>query len=397
MSVTRTRPRFIAALALLLVMAVLWSSCGDDDSLNATSTPRAGASSVASTTAERAAFKVGIVQSLTGAGAVYGKTVIEGMKLAIDEVNASSDLDVDLVPIVIDDKSTPAGAADAVKQLVSDQAGAILGPTLSGAAPDAHKLAQDASIPVLASTTTGPGITDVGDYIFRIALAEAVVVPSVIEHVSKDTQLKQAVLIIDSTDAFSKLSAAAMRTGMANVNGKVSVEIDLAQTDLATALAGLKGQSVDAFLITPLVEKSGPAAAAVRAAGFTQPIIGGNSFNTLDVARLAGPAAIEGAYVGAAWNPGVDSKASQAFVAAYTKKYGRAPDLFAAQGYATIEVLADGLRRAKSTDHAKLRTALAATANLETPLGKLSISKTREAVHPSVLQRYKGSQLTVVK
>jgi branched-chain amino acid transport system substrate-binding protein len=225
------------------------------------------------------------------------------------------------------------------------------------------------------------------------------VVPHTLAYVSRQTPLRTAVLFLDSTDAFSVGSSDAMRKGLGAVNGSVVAQVDVSQeTDLAAVLEGLSRGivAIDAFLVTPLVGQSAEIVNAIRAAGFAQPIVGGNSFNTLDIARLTG-AAIEGAYVGAAWNPVLSSPRSRGFVDAYVQAYGAPPDQFAAQGYSSVYILADAARRAGSTDAAALRDALAATNDLDTPLGSLSMSPTRDALHAPVVQRYADGALTVVE
>ncbi len=297
---------------------------------------------------------------------------------------------------VADDQSTAAASTAAFADLVARDVDVLIGPTLSNVASEDHRLAQRAGIPVIGVTTTAAGITDTGDYVFRLALPEAVVVPAAIARVAQQAPIKQAVLIVDGNDAFSLSSAVAMRAGLTAAGGSMLAEIDVAKTDIAAELGRLQGQSFDAFLVTPLVDTAAAALKAIRSAGFQQVVIGGNSFNTLDIARLAGPAA-EGAYVGAAWNPGVSSATSRAFVQAYTQAYGHAPDQFAAQGYTTIYVLADAIRRPGPDNRAAIRDALAATRDLDTPLGVLSISGKREAVHTSVVQQYRNGRLAVIE
>lgn len=343
-------------------------------------------------------FSVGIVQSLTGVAAVYGKTVARGMELAIKEINASeSEPRLRIHYTVVDDESAVEKGREAFASFVESRVAAILGPTLSSVALEAHPLAQKASIPVISPTTTAEGITDAGDYVFRVALTEAVVVPVVVDVAEKESPFERAVLFLDSSDAFSRSSADAMRKGIAAAGAKIVAEVDLARDSAATAkLSVLKGVAFDGFLVTPLVEKSAEILKALRAAGFSQIVVGGNSFNTLDIARLAGDA-VEGTYVGAAWNPNIALPASQRFVQLYRGAYGEAPDLFAAQGYASVYVLADAVRRARSIEASAVRAALAATKDLETPLGALSFDDKRDAVHSPVVQRYRGGKLVVVQ
>jgi len=338
--------------------------------------------------------EVGVVQSLSGPASIYGKSVVQGIELAVDEINESDD-GVKMSIMLADDGSGVDAGKAAFETLTGRGVAAIIGPTLSNVALEAMPVAQQASVPVLGATTTAQGITDVGDYIFRVALTEAVVVPATIARVHEDVPIELAALVFDSTDAFSRSSADAMRKGIADIGATIGAEVDVSQTDLASAFPDLHSKPLNAFLVTPLVDKSVEILKAIRGDGFGQIVIGGNSFNTLGIADAAGPA-VEGAYVGAAWNPGVESAASKRFVDAYTEKYGMAPDLFAAQGYSSVYLLLDGLMRAGTTEHAALRDALAAIKDVETPLGSVTISANREAVHEPVIQRYDAGKLVVL-
>jgi branched-chain amino acid transport system substrate-binding protein len=349
--------------------------------------------------AARQQVTLGVAQSLTGAAGVYGKTIVEGIQLAAREINESPASGVHIDLAVLDDASTVEGARAAFATLVAQEVTAVIGPTLSNGAPEAHRLAQAAAIPALGATTTAAGITDTGDYVFRVALPEAVVVPAVVDFVAKRMALRESILIFESADAFSRSSADAMRAGLTAVGASAPLEIDITQTpDVASLLASLRLlRPVDAVLITPLVEKSAEIVKAVRGAGFAQQIIGGNSFNTQSIVQLSANG-VEGAYVGAAWTPGVSTAASRRFVEAYKQAYGgREPDLFAAQGYASVQLLADAVRRAGSSDRAAIRDALASTDKLETVLGVLTMSPKREAVHAPVVQQYRVGVLTAVQ
>ncbi|MPZ22937.1 MAG: ABC transporter substrate-binding protein [Dehalococcoidia bacterium] len=338
--------------------------------------------------------ELGVVQSQVGAGAAYGQPAARGIELAVDEINAAGNLAITLD--VLDDQSTVEGGQAAFTTLVDNGVTAIIGPTLTNGAVEAQTIAQENGVPVVSATTTGQGITDTGDYIFRVALTEEIVVPATIEFVSGQQPLDGIVLFLDSNDAFSRSSADAMRAGIAAVGGTVTNEIDLASAgDLSAALAELDGGAIDAFLVTPLVDESATILAALRDAGFEQTVIGGNSLNTLEIAELSG-GAVEDAYVGAAWNPGVSAPGAQEFVEAYTSAYGSTPDQFAAQGYASVYILIDAITRAGGTDAGDLRDALAATTDLDTILGTLSMSEGRDALHAPVVQQYEDGRLVVV-
>jgi branched-chain amino acid transport system substrate-binding protein len=374
------------ALLALLSASILFTSCSDRDD-----------SPVAVPSPETLSLDIGVVQSLTGAGGVYGASVVKGIDLAIKEVNeAAGSPALRVSQDVRDDASNPETGRAAFQTFADRKVDAVIGPTLSTVALEAVKAAQDASVPVLGATVTAAGITELGDYVFRIALTEAVVVPATLEAISKKVPLHDAVLILNSGEAFSRSSADAMRRGMAAIGGRLVAEIDTKESDLHVALAALDANGIDAFLVTPLVDESVSILKTIREQGFGQTVVGGNGFNTPDIGRLAG-SAIEGAYAGAAWNPADPSASSKRFVEAYTKEYREAPDLYAAQGYTAVQVLVDAVRRAGSTDAASVRAALADTKDVDTPLGRLSMSPERNAVHAPVVQQFRDGKLTVVQ
>jgi branched-chain amino acid transport system substrate-binding protein len=374
----------IALFSLLaLVFSAACSSGGDNDA--ATATP------------EPLTLSLGVVQSQTGAAAIYGKTAINGIELAIKQhEDANLQFDVTLV----DDLSTADGGIAAFNKLATQKVNAIIGPTLSGTAQAAFKVAQEKGIPSIGATTTADGITNAGDQIFRTALAESTVVPPVIAYVNSKTPIKNAVLILDSTDAFSTSSAEAMRKGIQAINGKIALTFDAAAdrgcTSCLAYVLSTSPTQPDAILVTPLINQAGAIVKTIRDAGYDQPIIGGNSFNTLDMVAASGDA-VNGAYVGAAWNPGVDSAASKKFVADYTAAYGTAPDLYAAQGYAAVEVLVAAAKQAGSTDNAALRAALASAKDVPTIFGAISMNSTREAEYAPVVQQFQDGKLVVIR
>ena len=313
----------LARLAAVTLLFFGLAACSSDDD-PAPSTGTTGSAR------QNIDIELGVVQSLSGTAQVYGESVVKGIELAVKEINPSGEVQITVE--TKDDKSEVQTGVDAVKSFGDSDVTAIIGPTLSNVALEAMKAAQEAGVPILGATTTAAGITDIDDYVFRIALTEAVVVPAMIERVSGDEQIEDAVLIFDSSDAFSSSSADAMRTGIEKIGASISAEIDTDVDDLEARMASLDKATIDAFLVTPLVDASAEIVKAIRAAGFEQPIVGGNSFNTLSIATMAG-ADIDGAYVGAAWNPGLQAEASKRFVAAYEKEYGSAPDQFAAHAF----------------------------------------------------------------
>jgi len=124
--------------------------------------------------------KIGFVLSMTGAAAVYGSTQINGAKMAVDEINAAAGKDgLRIVALFEDDASTPQQGINVFNKFIkADNVALLIGPTLSNTAQVTDRIAQQEGVPVLAVSNTVKGLTDIGDYIFRDSLTEAVVIPN---------------------------------------------------------------------------------------------------------------------------------------------------------------------------------------------------------------------------
>ena len=100
--------------------------------------------------------------------------------------------------------------------------------------------------------------------------------------------------------------------------------------------------------------------------------------------------------VGAAWNSASANPLSQQFMTNYKAKFNNEPDQFAAQAYAGVGIVAEGLKKANTTtDRAALRDGLAQIKGLNTLLGTFSFTEGRDADHPAVVQVVKDGAFAV--
>ena len=100
--------------------------------------------------------------------------------------------------------------------------------------------------------------------------------------------------------------------------------------------------------------------------------------------------------MGAAWNSASTNPLSQAFIKNYKAKYSNDPDQFAAQAYAGVYIMAEGLKKANTTsDRKALRDGLGQVKDFPTLLGSFSFTPERDANHQAVVQVVKDGQFAV--
>lgn len=344
--------------------------------------------------ASKKPIKIGAVFILSGNNAGYGQAQKPGVELAVEAINKAGGIDGQPIEVIFEDsQGNPDEAVKAVRKLIDkDQVVAVIGPTLSTEMQKAGPIANEAGVPILGVSTTANGITDIGKYVFRNSLPEANVLPLTTRKAMAKHNLKNVALMWAANDAVSvggynifkqEIPAAGM-----NLVDEASFQVK--DTDFSAQLTKVLAKKPDALFISSLYQEAALLMVQARKAGFTGPFIGGNGFNSPALMDVAKDAA-EGAIVGSPWYPGADSKIVKDFVAAYTAKAGKAPDQFAAQAYDGMSLIGEALKTAKSTDHDKVRDALAAIKNFEGVTGKFSFDEKRNpAMTPYILTVQNG-------
>lgn len=396
--------------AVLLVLALLAAACGGggaEDAAEATATDMAadGDATTQPEASDAAAsgdcsldepVPVGVVFSQTAGAAVYGATQLNGVRLAADQLNAEGGITYEL--IVEDDASDPAQGITAFEKLINqDNVSVIIGPTLSNTAFSTDPIAQDAGVPVLGVSNTAEGVTDIGDFVFRDSLTEGQVIPQTVAVAKDELGLQKVAVLYGDDDAFTQSGYDVFAQALEDNGIEVSTTQTFAKgdTDFSAQLTEARKTDPDALVVSALAEEAALILSQAADLGLDVPVIGGNGFNSPALISNAGDAA-EGTIVGAAWNSAAENPETADFISAYEEAVGGAPDQFAAQAYAGMNIVAEAVRTACSADPAEIRDAMAGISGLPTVLGDFSFTESRDADHPAVVQIVRDGEFQVL-
>ena len=308
---------------------------------------------------------VGAIEILTGPSAAYGIAIRGGLELALDEVNKAGILGGRFINLTVEDSAgNKDQAINAARKLIGrDHVALVIGPTLSNEMFAVGPVVNERKIPIVGTSTTAVGITDIGPWVFRTSLPESDVIPVTLNY-AKGRGVKTIALMYANDDAFSKsgfdtMKAASEQAGLTVLTIESFGSKD---TDFSAQLTKIKGMKPDAVGISALVEPVAGVLLQARQLGFGKEtlFIGGNGSNSPKLGEIAGPAA-DGLIVGSPWFVGKDTPANQAFVTKFQAKYNKPPDQFAAQAYDTMHIVAAAIDRAGGTDNDKLQKALLET------------------------------------
>ncbi|MFC5997430.1 ABC transporter substrate-binding protein [Quadrisphaera sp. GCM10027208] len=340
---------------------------------------------------------VGAVLSLTGAAAHYGESQRNALELAAQQLNERGGVTYDLT--VEDDQTDPRQGITVFEQFASqDDVSVIIGPTLSNAAMQTNPVAQEEGVPVLGISNTAAGITDIGDYIFRDSLTEDAVIPQTVAQAKETLGLEQVVVMYSNDDAFTESGYDAFAAALEDNGIEIAETITFSKsdTDFRALLTQAREHDPDAIVVSALIEAAIPLVTQAREIGIDVPIIGGNGFNSPALMEGAGEAA-EGVVVGAAWNSASANPLNQEFIEAYSEEYGTPPDQFAAQAYAGLNLIDTAVRAGCSGERDDIKEQLGQLKDVPTVLGDFSITETRDAEHPAVVQIVENGEFAVLE
>ena len=342
------------------------------------------------------AAKIGFTAALTGGAAAYGKSEEEGVRLAVEEINKKGDFPIDL--LVEDTKAVPADSMNATKKLIQEKVSLIIGPMTSNEAKAAGPIIQNAKVPSLEISVTAENITDIGDCIFRNSVPESKNIPQTVKKTHKLLGYKTAAILY-AHDNEQHVTAQKYFQKTMEEEGVQVIDVETfgsKDSEYSAQLTNIQHKAPDVIVVCSYYQEGSRILKKMREMGMDQPVLGDNGFVSPELGKMAGAAA-DNVYVSSMWSADRKDEKVQKFVENYTKAYGRAPDQFAASAYDGVYMAMDAMQRAgTTTDHKKIRDALAQMKNFKGVCGTFSFDEKRDPVVDLILMKMQDGKFGVV-
>ncbi len=330
---------------------------------------------------------VGEFASLTGGSASFGQSSHKGTQLAIDELNAAGGLLGKKLRLITEDDQSLAGQpATIVRKLITqDKAIAILGEVASSKSLEAAPICQQSKIPMISPASTNPKVTEVGDYIFRICFIDPFQ-GTVMSKFALEKGYKKIALLTDVKQDYSVgLSEFFVKHYAANGGSIVKDQkYSTGDKDFKAQLTSIKTTKPDAIFVPGYYGEVALIAKQAKQLGIKAPLLGGDGWVGDSLLKVAGNS-LDGSFFSSHFSSEDKTTAVQDFVAKYKAKYGQAPDDMGALGYDSAMILADAIKRAGTTESAKLREAIAATKDYKGITGAITLDEKRNASKSAVI------------
>ena len=347
-------------------------------------------------------IKVGANFEMTGNVANYGSATLDGLKLAIDEVNEAGGVDGKKITLVTaDNKSEASEAVNAATKLISDdKVSVIVGPAVTANVIAESQVATDNKVPVIAPDGTSPDVTvengKTKPFIFRSCFIDPQQGTVMAKFASENLKAKTAVIYVDNSTDYSKSLGKVFKEKFEAAGGKVVMEeAFLAKDqDFKATLTKLKTANADILFVPAYYEEVGKIVKQARELGMTMPILGTDGWDDPKVADIAGADALNNTFFSTHYSD--KDEEVRGFVDAFHQKYGHAPNVFAALGYDAGKMLIDAIRRAGSADPEKIRQAIEDTKDLKVGTGTITMDKNHNPIKQAVILENKGGDRVMV-
>lgn len=349
-------------------------------------------------------IKIGVNQPLTGPFAASGTYIVDGAKLAVEEINAGGGVLGDQLELVIEDnKSNPTEAAAVAEKLIeSDKVPVMMGAWGSSLTLAVMPKLMQYGVPMLVETSSSSKITKQGNpYVFRISPPSWVEAQLFQKYLPQLGIKKVDFLAINNDWGRGTVSDFSKSFADNGIAVGLTEMMDQGTLDLSAQLSKIKASDADTIIITTAVEQLTLVLKQAAALGINKKIVTtGGSQNPDQLIEQAGSAANDTTHMVffAPWTPekSPHPDKAQAFIDAWAKAgHSKAGLTESYRGYDGIYVIKAAIEKAGAAERKAITEAFW---NVEVPTlnGTVTFTKDGPAGQESGQYMTNGTLIKIV-
>ncbi|MFN7154000.1 MAG: ABC transporter substrate-binding protein [Acidovorax sp.] len=269
--------------------------------------------------------RIGVVGPFTGPSADFGVPMLNGIKLAVDEINAVGGyLGRPLELVVKDDTANPDEGRKVSQDLLKEKVVAAIGFCNTGVAMKAIDLFQDAKTPLIVPCSSGTAVTakypPADSYIFRVQARDALQAPFMVDDILKRGWDKVAIFADTTGYGEGGYNDVVAALAAKNLKPVYASRFALGVKDLSAELTAARNAGANVVFSYTVGPENAVIANGKKALGWKVPQVGAwpLSFpNFIDGAKDAA----EGALMVQTFIAEPSNERRASFLSSYTRKY----------------------------------------------------------------------------
>lgn len=294
---------------------------------------------------------IAVAGPMTGSNAVYGGQMRAGAEQAVEDINAAGGLNGEKVVLKVgDDACDPKQAVNVANQLAGDGVKFVAGHYCSGSSIPASAVYAEEGIVEISPASTNPVLTDkrAGPSIYRVCGRDDQQGTFAGKYISEKYKGKKIAVLHDKSAYGKGLADETLKALKANGGAETMYEaITAGEKDYSALVSKLKQANIDVVYLGGYHTEGGLILRQMREQGLQAQLIAGDAFATTDFWGITGKAG-EGMMF--TFPPDQRSLPSAKDVVAKFKAKNFDPQGYTLYTYAAVQIYADAVKAAKSTD-----------------------------------------------
>jgi branched-chain amino acid transport system substrate-binding protein len=315
-------------------------------------------------------IRIGVSGPFTGGSSPMGISMRDGIRVAVDEINAAGGLlGRPVVLVERDDQARNERGAQIAQELAGkEKVVAVIGIVNTGVALASQRVYQEARIPMITAVATGSIITRQflppqypDNFIFRMSANDTIQAAMIVEEAIERRRFRKVAILADSTN-YGQLGREDLERALERKGVRpVAVEkFNIRDIDMSRQLQRAREAGAEVLLLYGIGPELAQIANGAAKLGWRVPIVGSWPLSMSNFIDNAGPNG-EGARMPQTFIQAPDTPKRAAFIAAWQRlsRAERMPSaVSAAQGYDGMLLLAAAIRQAGTTHGSRVREAL---------------------------------------
>ena len=337
----------VFAFVMAAVMTVSMVACGEKK----TEEPATDVTPEVEATEDVQVFKLGSIGPLTGGAAIYGQAVINGAKIACDEINAS-DSKVKFEFQGQDDEADGEKSVNAYNTLMDWGMQVMVGPTTTGASiATGAQAAADRTI-MLTPSASSVDVIATGDNVFQVCFTDPNQGVGSADYMAENMAGAKVAVIYKNDDAYSQgirdtfVAEAAAKSVEVVYEGTFTEDT---QTDFSVQLAAAQSAGADLVFLPIYYTPASVILNQANAMGYAPTFFGVDGMDGILTMEGFDASLAEGVMLLTPFSADAADERTQSFVAAYQAAFGEVPNQFAADAYDGVYIMKAALEAAGCT------------------------------------------------
>ena len=337
----------LVSVSLVAAMVASMTACGSNNTAETTAAAAAAETTVAAgeasaaaesqTAADGASFKIGVTGPLTGAAAAYGNAVVNGAKLAADEINAAGGVNGYTFEVNgQDDENDTEKAINAYNTLKDWGMQILVGTTTSK--PCIAVAAETANDNMFQITPSGSAVQCVeNDNVFRVCFADPDQGTASAKYIGEHKLATKVAIIYDSSTEYSS----GLREAFVNEAANQGIEIVADEaftadtnTDFSVQLDKAKDAGAELVFLPIYYQEASIILKQASDKEFAPVFFGCDGMDGILSVENFDKSLAEGLMLLTPFS--TTEETSKAFTDAYVAAYGIEPNQFAADSYDAV-------------------------------------------------------------